>query len=199
MENTLILATIFSWIALIILATIVYALSRQIGVLHERIKPVGALSLGKSIQVGEVAPNFQLPSHTGGAISLGGRHNDGKATVLFFTSPTCPVCKTLIPILKSAARHEASWLDLAFASDGPADEHDVFIKAQQIESFPYILSAEVGMAYQVSKLPYAVLIDEHGIISAHGLVNNREHLESLFEVYRQRPLNALGAQEAAHA
>ena len=32
----------------------------------------------------------------------------------------------------------------------------------------------------VSKLPYAALIDETGKLAATGLVNTREHLESLF-------------------
>ena len=35
--------------------------------------------------------------------------------------------------------------------------------------------------YGVSKLPYAVLIDEQGKIASMGIVNSREHLESLFE------------------
>jgi len=35
------------------------------------------------------------------------------------------------------------------------------------------------MAFQVGKLPYAVLIDASGVIRAKGLVNSREHLESL--------------------
>jgi len=33
----------------------------------------------------------------------------------------------------------------------------------------------------VSKLPYAVLLDEAGRVASLGLVNSREHLESLFE------------------
>ncbi|HYM87344.1 MAG TPA: hypothetical protein VET30_11510, partial [Pseudoxanthomonas sp.] len=40
-------------------------------------------------------------------------------------------------------------------------------------------SPQVGMAFQVGKLPYAILIDEEGVIRAKGLVNSREHLESL--------------------
>ena len=32
----------------------------------------------------------------------------------------------------------------------------------------------------MSRLPYAVLLDERGVIRAKGLVNNREQLESLF-------------------
>ncbi|MCY1466780.1 methylamine dehydrogenase accessory protein MauD [compost metagenome] len=37
------------------------------------------------------------------------------------------------------------------------------------------------MTYQIGKLPYAVLIDQPGILRAKGLVNSREHLDSLFE------------------
>ena len=40
------------------------------------------------------------------------------------------------------------------------------------------------MAYQVSRLPYAVLIDAQGVLRARGIVNSREHLESLFEAKR---------------
>ena len=42
------------------------------------------------------------------------------------------------------------------------------------------MSEQLGRSYGVAKLPYAVLIDEAGKLSATGLVNTREHLESLF-------------------
>ena len=45
----------------------------------------------------------------------------------------------------------------------------------------YVLSSELGLAYQVGKLPHAALIDAAGILRARGLVNTREHVESLFE------------------
>jgi len=35
------------------------------------------------------------------------------------------------------------------------------------------------MTYRVSKLPYVVLIDHEGVVRAKGLVNTREHLESI--------------------
>jgi methylamine dehydrogenase accessory protein MauD len=37
------------------------------------------------------------------------------------------------------------------------------------------------MAYAVSKLPFAVLIGSDGTLKSKGLVNTREHLESLVE------------------
>jgi methylamine dehydrogenase accessory protein MauD len=39
----------------------------------------------------------------------------------------------------------------------------------------------LGLKYQVSKLPFAVLIGRDGILKSKGLVNSREHLESLVE------------------
>ena len=73
------------------------------------------------------------------------------------------------------------WLDVALASDGSQDKHAAFIKAQELESFPYLLSTELGLTYRVGKLPYAILLDAAGVLRANGLVNSREHLESLFE------------------
>jgi hypothetical protein len=43
-----------------------------------------------------------------------------------------------------------------------------------------VLSEALGRSFGVAKLPFAVLIDEAGKLAASGLVNSREHLESLF-------------------
>jgi methylamine dehydrogenase accessory protein MauD len=101
--------------------------------------------------------------------------------LLFFLSPTCPVCKTLIPVLRAMRKSEASWLEIVLASDGDESEHREWLKQQKLESWPYVLSPQLGMAIQVAKLPFAALIDENGVLCARGLVNSREHIESLFE------------------
>jgi methylamine dehydrogenase accessory protein MauD len=69
---------------------------------------------------------------------------------------------------------------VVLASDGESTQHLAFHRDQKLSQFPYVLSADLGMAYRVSRLPYAVLLDEHGVIRAKGLINNREQLESLF-------------------
>jgi methylamine dehydrogenase accessory protein MauD len=99
---------------------------------------------------------------------------------VFFLSPTCPVCKKLLPALKSAASRERRWLSVVLASDGDADEHQRFVQRAGLTDFPYVLSRELGVTYHVSKLPYAVVLDERGVVRAKGLVNSREQLESLF-------------------
>jgi methylamine dehydrogenase accessory protein MauD len=117
----------------------------------------------------------------GGRVGLGGASPDGRGTLLFFLSPSCPVCKSLLPALHSVIAREDPTLRLVYASDGPEPEHRAFAEAQGLDPTAYALSTELGLAYRVSKLPYAVLIDAAGVIRAQGLVNTREHLESLFE------------------
>jgi methylamine dehydrogenase accessory protein MauD len=108
-----------------------------------------------------------------------GEPRDGRSTLVFFLSPTCPVCKTLLPVLKSIAHREADWCDVVLASDGQG--HESFVAEHALESFAYVVSPDLGMLYGVGKLPYAALVDEKGRVVAFGLVNSREHIESLFE------------------
>ena len=129
-------------------------------------------------KTGEAAPLFELQGIGGGLVRLGAPA--ARSTLLFFLSPTCPVCKKLLPILQSIHRAEGNTLNLVFASDGELPEHDAFRQRAGLTEFPYLLSAELGLRYRVSKLPYAVLIDEAGIVRGKGLVNSREQLDSLF-------------------
>jgi methylamine dehydrogenase accessory protein MauD len=185
MTTALVVSNVVLWIAVVVLAGIVAALVRQIGVLYERVAPAGALMVSRGPEVGEAAPGIVADALAGGTREVGGARPDGRATLLFFLSPTCPVCKELLPALRSIAREERGWLDVVLASDGPRTEHEPFVARHGLEAFPYLLSAPLGVAYRVGKLPYAVLLDGAGIVRAKGLVNTREHLESLFEAHER--------------
>lgn len=183
--ETLIISNALLWLVVLILCGVVVALVRQIGVLHERIAPAGALALGQGPKVGEAMPQFELQALDGAPIMLGGRSVSGKSTLLFFLSPDCPVCKTLLPVLKSTRRTESDWLEVILAGDGDPQAQSRFVRASKLEDFHYVVSSELGMQLRIGKLPYVVLIDETGVIRAQGLVNSREHLESIFEAKHQ--------------
>ena len=172
------------WALVIALSLVVFALVRQIGVLHDRIAPTGALMLAKGLTVGDAAPIVAVRDMEGQARQVGAARTDGKSTLVMFVSPTCPVCKTLLPVLKSSARSEQGWLDILLASDGEQAEHAEFRQRHGLAQLAYVLSPPLGIAYQINRLPYAVLLDEHGTVLARGLINSREHLESLFEAKR---------------
>ena len=181
MEQALLVSNVLLWIAVLALAALVFALVRQIGVLYERVAPAGALMLAGGPRVGEPAPRFSLDDVLGRATSLGGDDPERRETLLLFVSPTCPVCKTLLPVAKSLAARESGRVRLVFASDGQAEDHVAFLRKHALDAYPYVVSTELGLAHGVGKLPHAVLWDARGIVRAKGLVNSREHLESLFE------------------
>ncbi|MDD3352668.1 methylamine dehydrogenase accessory protein MauD [Zoogloea sp.] len=179
MNDALLISNVLLWVAVLAALVGLFALARQIGVLYERVAPMGALMMDTGPKVGEPSPVFELPNLVGNTRVTIGRPGD-KSTLLFFLSPTCPVCKKLLPILRSVNTTERDWLRVVLTSDGEQPEHLAFYEKADLKEFPYLLSSEPGMAYRVAKLPYAVLLDEHGRIVAKGLVNSREQLESLF-------------------
>ena len=172
------------WLAVIALSIALLAVIRQLGVLHERIAPVGALMLAKGLKVGESTPQIAVQDLEGRSMTLGAVRTDERATLIMFVSPTCPVCKTLLPALKSSLASERDWLDIVLASDGEMTAQREFVLAQRLGGFPYVVSAPLGISYQVSRLPFAVLVDSNGVLRARGIVNSREHRESLFEAKR---------------
>ncbi len=181
MSQALVVSVVLLWVAVLALAAVVVALVRQVGVLHERVSPAGALVTGAGPAIGEPAPRVSVRDLQGRSLELGAPDAQGRSTLLLFVSPSCPVCKTLLPVARSVAGAEDPTLQVVLASDGPAEEHRAFVRAEGLEALPYVVSTELGMAHRVARLPHAVLIDGAGLVRARGLVNSREHLESLFE------------------
>ena len=178
MTQALLVTVLVLWLVVIALVVAVFALARQIGVLYERVAPMGALMMDEGPKVGDLSPMFNLTTLSGARVQVGapGAHS----TLVFFVSPTCPVCKKLLPVLRSSAKVESAWLRVVLASDGDEAKQRAFYEKAELSDFPYVLSSDLGMAFRVGKLPFAVLIDELGKVRAKGLINSREQLESLF-------------------
>ena len=193
MADLVVVSNVVLWAAVLLLGGLVYALTRQVGALFDRIAPAGALMVNPVLKAGDAAPEIIAAELNGGELTLGGKPETEpwpKSTLIFFLAPDCPVCKALLPSLRSIAKSEA-WLAIVLASDGgDRAEHQAYAAKQGLGDFPYVLSEALGRAYGVGKLPYAVLVDEHGRIASLGLVNSREHLESLFEA-KERNLSSI--------
>lgn len=179
MIEALVVSQILLWILFVALALGLFALTRQIGVLHERVAPLGALMMDGAVEVGDAAPVLELRDIHGREVTVGGRREDGRSQLLLFVSPNCPICKKLLGVARSFLRSEGRGLELVLVGDGPIEEQRGLIRKHRLEEATWLATPEVGMRFQVGKLPYAILIDENGILRSKGLVNSREHLESL--------------------
>ncbi len=175
--DALLYSNIVLWVVVVALGAVVFGMVRQIGILHERVAPMGALANDRGPDVGEMAPDMKIAGIDGNLIRTGGPTANGRSRLLLFVSPSCPICKKLLPIARSFASGER--LEVVLVGDGDMQEQRDMIQKYELQGIDYVNSPQVGMTFQVGKLPYAILIDEDGVIRAKGLVNSREHLESL--------------------
>ena len=181
MLTALIVSQIFSWIVILGLGLALLALARQVGVLHARLAPAGALMTGKGPVVGEPAPVLEAHTLDGAPVSIGKALSKGRMQLLLFVSPHCPLCKDLIPIARNFARTEK--LDIVFVGDDDVNEQRAMIARLDMGALPFVNSSIVGRTFHVDRLPHAVLIGDSGTVLSKGLVNSREHLESLITAH----------------
>jgi hypothetical protein len=154
-------AFVVQWVLLAVLAVVVVALARQIGVLHLRLDPLGALEVDdEGPGLGEAPPPRNARAPAGSAVFVGGV---GGQRLLAFVSPTCPVCERVLPSLPAAA--DAFGLELQVVSD-----------------------PELERAYNVPGVPFVVVFDEFGIVRSKGTVNTLEQVEGLVDTARRRIL-----------
>ena len=177
MITALVVSQVASWLVIVALGVALLALARQVGVLHVRVAPAGALTPASGPAVGDIAPSLDLQTLDGGRVSIGKAAARGRLQLLMFVSPMCPICKQLIPVAKSFARRET--LDVVFVGDDDPSDVRRMIADLGVAGMPFVNGSEAGRAFQVDKLPHAVLLDHEGVIVSKGLVNSREHLESL--------------------
>ena len=190
-DSLLVVLNVVLWLSVLALGVLVYGLTRQVRVLANRIAPAGALAVNQGLVPGGEAPRLTLTSLGDEEVTIGAPDPASSGQLLFFVAPDCPICQSLIPVARSIAEAEEA-LQLIFASDGDdRDSHGAYVARHGLEAWPYILSEDLGRTYGVSKLPYAVLVDAAGSVASFGIVNTREHLESLFEA---RKLNVTSLQ-----
>lgn len=177
MSSLLIINEALQWVVLIALGVAGLALARQVGVLHVRVAPAGALDGDRGPAVGDVAPPMAVTTLDGRPFTVGGASASAGLRLLMFVSAQCPMCKTLIPVAKSFAAAER--ISLVFVGDDELPIQKSLVAAQGLDAYPFVNSGDVGRLFEVDKLPHAVLMDGAGKVLAKGLVNSREHLESL--------------------
>lgn len=178
----LVASNVLLWGAFLAMAALMLGVIRQIGLLHERSAPLGAMMIDHGPEIGERSPVFNVSTFDGKPLAVGRAITPDAPSLLMFTGPTCPICAKLLPIIRSVAAAEGT--DVILISDGSPAEHREFLRNHPLQDELYVVSAEIGMRYQVSKVPYGVLLDKNGVIQAKGLCNTREHVESLFETIR---------------
>ena len=116
------------WIAVLVLGLTTVALLRQVGVLHTRLRPMGAHFAGEGPQ--RLAPAPAVDVFDYGRSGL---------TLLAFVSPECQVCAVLLPSLRALDRQ---YDDLTVHVVDHAPETTGLFRAFNVSSTPYIVTVD---------------------------------------------------------
>ncbi|WP_179287793.1 redoxin family protein [Acetobacter syzygii] len=167
-------------LALLVLAVMLVALARQIGVLHERLAPLGDQEVKPGLDVGQVVPRLILHTLEGQPFTVGDVLRVGRKQLLLFVAAECPVCKRVSPIVRQIAAERG--LDLVFVGDGPEPELKAMQQSRpEMQGLPLITGVELALVLQINRMPSVVVLDERGTILAKDLVNTRRQIEGVLD------------------
>jgi methylamine dehydrogenase accessory protein MauD len=82
--TALAISNIVLWVVVICLVFVLLALTRQLGVLHERIAPAGALMINRGPAIGEAVAAVDVLDLEGRELRIGAARTDGKSTLILF-------------------------------------------------------------------------------------------------------------------
>lgn len=175
------------WILVIVLSVLLLSLARQVGTLHLRLGPRGALELDdEGPPLGEALPPAEATDRNGSRVTVGG---PGTPQFLLFVSPGCPICREVAPSLPVVAR--VGSLSPYVISD--AEEPSAHDYATLGRGTPFIIGPDLAQSYRVPGTPYAVILDGLGVVRAKGTVNNLEQMEGLVDTAHSRLHDAVPA------
>lgn len=162
------------WLLLLLVVLSVIVLFRQLGVLHLRFGPRGALSTEEGPELHVLAPVIDSVDTSGRARHLGG---PGRPTTLVFVSPQCSICEDLLPAIRAVYRSIPRDSQLMVVSTGNDEISASY--ARRLKPVPVLADPSVAEVFQVAATPFAVHLDSGGLVARKGVVNTREQLESV--------------------
>ena len=175
------------WGLVIALSVLLLALARQVGVLHLRLGPRGALEVDdEGPPLGEGPAPVDATTIDGANVTIGG---PGEPQLLFFVSPGCPVCRQVLPSLAPAAR-AADMAPIAVVDVDESATREAY--GHSNPGVPIVAAPELAETYAVPGTPYAVVLDAIGVVRAKGTVNNLEQIEGLVDTARRRVQETVG-------
>lgn len=176
--TSLTVAVIVLWAVVLGLALLVLMLYRQFGLLY--------LGSGGRVRLTGLAIGHQAPA--GQPVLLDGESRlldwgspgPGRASLVIFGGPRCPICEQLLPQLDEAVSLWGSLVDVLFVDrrigNASVDGHARVIPDPRRWTYALSEDGSVYRDFDVEVSPYAFLVDHTGKVLNKRIVNSLDHL-----------------------
>jgi methylamine dehydrogenase accessory protein MauD len=174
------LAVLVSFNSLLLVSTM-----RQVGVLHERVRPMAAGDAGGP-RPGNSLPWLPLePVVTNRAPEPKPRRNTAPLAMFAYVTPGCRVCDDVLPMIHAFARtRDPEELDVVMVTDASRDAAEKMLTAKKI-TLPLLRYDDLSAHWDLPGSPYVFVArrqDTGDLVAlAGGVVNTMEQLESVFD------------------
>jgi methylamine dehydrogenase accessory protein MauD len=169
------------WILVALLCVTVVALARQIGTLHLRLGPRGALEVDdEGPPLGEALDPVPLTDVRARPVTLAAR---GERQLLLFVSPGCSTCHQVLPALPAVAGHGE--IAPYVLCDGDREDAELLARERRPRA-PVVPAGRLAKELELPGAPFALVLDEQGVVRAKGTVNDLEQMEGLTDTAWRR-------------
>jgi len=165
------------WLVVLFLGFLLLGALRALGLLRWRLEQLQAITpsrTGRSgLKSGKKAPDFTLPSVSGDEVSL---HDfAGRRVFLVFTQSGCKPCHGIVPELNKLQRGVE--VQVLVVNNGEMEATRKWAGEAQA-CFPVLVQQQfsVSKRYEMYATPFAFRIDERGVITSKGIINNGQHI-----------------------
>lgn len=166
-------------------SVLLVATMRQVGVLHERVRPMAAGDVGGP-RPGNVLPWLPLEHlATEAAPDPGPWRSSAPLEMFAYITPGCGVCDDMLPIISAFARdRDVEQLDVALVTDASRDSAANMVKAKKI-GLPLLRYDDLSSHWELPGSPYVLVARREAtgdlVALAGGVVNSMEQLESVVD------------------
>lgn len=174
-DSWFVLSYVLLWIVTVATMLMLIAVLRQIGILHVRLGPTGALEVADGPPLGadlaDIAEELTLAGAPVSSVAGAGLR------LLVITSRDCSLCDVLAPSVRTwMRRHDVKVLVAMAPGDG--DDLAYAQKHRYPADAVFRIAASESAIGHVGT-PFGIVVDESWTLMSKGVVNNAEHLESL--------------------
>jgi methylamine dehydrogenase accessory protein MauD len=150
------------------------ALLRQVGLLHARWGPRGALATEEGPELGSTLPRFVYPTLSGGELEWSA---PDVLTLAVLVHPECEECEDLGPAVRTLMRDPPENVRVVALVTDSSEGAWEFARRHELDPSSVAAAPDALQLLRIENTPMALVLDPEARVLGKGIANSLEQLE----------------------